>query len=361
MVSHVATAERAARTSPHQAPRPGPPPEVPRRSWRPWFVAGALLLTLGVVVVLGVSLGSMRLGFGEAVRALVAPGEGQAATVVWSLRLPRVVVALLVGAALGGVGVVMQAVLRNPLADPGITGVSAGAAVGAVAGITLGLTGTWQWGLPVAAFAGSLTVTGVLLAVLRATRGPSTHTLILVGVAMNALAGAIISILVANAQHDSLARGAMFWLAGDLELRTWQHAALAAPPVLLGLAVLLRRSRALDALLLGEDVAATSGFDVPRTRVLLLLVACVVTGAAVAVSGVISFVGLVVPHGLRLVLGARHAALLPLSIVGGAIFLVLADTLARTMSGAAVLQTGAVCALVGAPVFLVLLLRRGAA
>ena len=195
----------------------------------------------------------------------------------------------------------------------------------------------------------------VLQAVLQANRGASTYTLILVGVSINAFAGAIISMLVANAHDDALARGAVFWLAGDLELRTWDHAAMAAVPVGVGLLLLLTRVRALDALLLGDDVAATSGYDVHRTRLVLLLIASLVTGAAVAVSGVISFVGLVVPHAVRLVVGAKHALLLPLSVVCGALFLVLADTLARAVSVTAVVQTGAVCAVVGAPVFLALL------
>ena len=334
---------------------PAPRRVAPRRAL--WLAVGAVA-ALVLAALLSVGLGTLRLDSLEAVRALVAPDDGQVSTVVWSIRLPRIVVAMLVGGALAGVGVVMQAVFRNPLADPGVTGVSSGAAVGAVAGITLGLGGSLQWGVPVAAFAGSLAVALVLQAVLQANRGASTYTLILVGVSINAFAGAIISVLVANAHDDALARGAVFWLAGDLELRTWTHAALAAGPVLVGLALLLTRVRALDALLLGDDVAATSGYDVHRTRLVLLLVASLVTGAAVAVSGVISFVGLVVPHAVRLVIGAKHALLLPISVVCGALFLVLADTVARAVSVTAVVQTGAVCAVVGAPVFLALLLSR---
>ncbi|HLS73273.1 MAG TPA: iron ABC transporter permease [Actinomycetaceae bacterium] len=328
---------------------------LPRRAT--WLAAGSLA-ALVVAALFSVSLGTLRLDPLEAIGAVLAPADGQVATVVWSIRLPRIVVAMLVGGALAGVGVVMQAVFRNPLADPGVTGVSSGAAVGAVAGITIGLGGSLQWGVPLAAFAGSLVVALILQAVLQATKGASTYTLILVGVSINAFAGALISILVANAHDDALARGAVFWLAGDLELRTWSHAAMAVVPVLLGLAILLTRVRALDALLLGDDVAATSGYDVHRTRLVLLLIASLVTGAAVAVSGVISFVGLVVPHAVRLVIGAKHALLLPISVVCGALFLVLADTAARAGSTTVVIQTGAVCAVVGAPVFLALLLSR---
>ena len=329
-----------------------------RLSRRAALLAVGAVVALVLAVVLSVGLGTLRLDPLEAVRAVVSPADSRASAVVWSIRLPRLAVAVLVGGALAGVGVVMQAVFRNPLADPGVTGVSSGAAVGAVAGITLGLGGTLQWGIPIAAFAGSLVVALLLQAVLHANRGASSYTLILVGVSINAFAGAVISILVANAQDDALARGAVFWLAGDLELRTWTHAAIAVVPVVVGLLVLLTRARALDALLLGDDVAATSGYDVHRARLVLLLVASLVTGAAVAVSGVISFVGLVVPHAVRLVVGARHSLLLPLSIVCGALFLVVTDTIARTVSVSVVVQTGAVCAVVGAPVFLALLLSR---
>lgn len=339
------------------------PVALKRRRWparRPLTVGLSAALALVAAVITSVSLGLVHMDPLEAIRAITHPttASTQTSAIVWSIRLPRTIVAAIVGAALAGVGVVLQAVFRNPLADPGITGVSSGAAVGAVAGITLGLAGSLQWGVPIAAFAGSLTVALILQAVLQAMRGVSPHTLILVGVAINAFAGAAIAMLIANASNDALARGAMFWLAGDLELRTWTHAAIAVVPVVLGLLFLLGHTRSLDALLLGDDVAATSGFDVRRTRLLLLLVTSLITGAAVAVSGIISFVGLVVPHAVRLVLGGRHAQLLPVSVVCGALFLVIADTLARTAFGATVVQTGAVSALIGAPVFLALLLTR---
>lgn len=329
--------------------------QAPQRSWSVGLGVAALLLA---AVLAAACLGIARLSPAEVLTTVMNADDGATSALVWSVRLPRIVVAVIVGAALAGVGVVMQAVFRNPLADPGITGVSAGAAVGAVAGITLGLTSSLQWGVPLAAFVGSLAVALLLQAVLQAQRTTSSYTLILVGVSINAFAGAIISILIANASDDALARGAVFWLAGDLELRTWSHTLMVLPPVLLGLALLLARTRALDALLLGEAVAATSGYDVHRTRLLLLLIASLITGAAVAVSGIIAFVGLVVPHAMRLVLGAKHARLLPISVLCGALFLVVADTVARTTFGSVIIQTGAVCALVGAPVFLILLLSR---
>lgn len=317
-------------------------------------------LALGVAALVSLMLGIVRLTPADTFAALINPAAAdmQASTVIWSIRLPRIAVAALVGAALAVVGTVMQAILRNPLAEPGITGVSAGAAVGAVAGITLGFSGTSQWGIPLAAFAGAATVALILLGVLRSRRDLGPGTIILVGVSISALAGALINVLIANAKDDSLVRSAMFWLAGDLELRGWDHVAMAVGPILIGLAYLATRVRALDALALGEQIAATSGVNVTRERTVLLLVAALVTGAAVAVSGIISFVGLVVPHFLRLLVGASHARLLPLAALGGALFLIVADTIARTAFGAVVVQTGVVAALVGAPVFLALLLRK---
>lgn len=319
----------------------------------------------GVVALLGLAVISLGLGVvsmspAQSLAALVNPGaaDPQHVAVLMSIRLPRVVLAALVGAGLAVTGAVMQAILRNPLAEPGVTGVSAGAAVGAVSAITLGFTAGHAWGLPLAAFAGATAVALVMLAVLRSRKNMGPATLILVGVSISALAGALINLLVANAKDDALARSALFWLAGDLELRTWSHVLMAVGPILAGLALLMSRARALDALSLGEQVAATSGVNVGRERVVLLLTASLVTGAAVSVSGIISFVGLVVPHAVRLVAGASHARLLPLSALGGALFLVAADTIARSAFGPVMVQTGVVAALIGAPVFLAMLLRR---
>lgn len=325
-----------------------------------WITTVSGFALLVVAALISLSLGPVSLTPAESVQALVNPASADTVTsaVIWSIRLPRIIVAALVGAALATVGAVMQAILRNPLAEPGITGVSAGAAVGAVAGIVFGLAGTHQWGLPLAAFAGAAIVSLILQLLLQTRKDLGAATIILVGVSISALAGALIHMLVANAHDDALVRSALFWLAGDLELRTWDHVALVVVPIVIGVVYLLSRIRALDALALGESIAATSGVNVARERTLLLLVASLVTGAAVAVSGIISFVGLVVPHAARLIVGATHARLLPISALGGAIFLVLADTAARSMFGQVVVQTGVVAALVGAPIFLALLLRR---
>jgi iron complex transport system permease protein len=324
-----------------------------------WFAVLAATL-LVAVAFLALTLGTARLTPGQAFGALFMPDSITARqhAIVWSIRFPRIIIAMLVGAALATVGVVMQALLHNPLAEPGITGVSSGAAVGAVTGITLGFSSAHAWSIPLLAFAGAAVVALILQAVLQVRKNINSATIILVGVSISALAGAVINVLIANAKDDALVRSALFWLAGDLELRSWNHVAIAVAPVLIGIAILFARFRALDALSLGEHVAATSGVHVVRERIVLLLLASLITGAAVAVSGVISFVGLVVPHAMRLVIGASHSKLLPLSALGGALFLVLADTVARSAFGATVVQTGVVAALVGAPIFLFMLLRR---
>ncbi len=339
---------------------PSTRPAPVRRALR-WAVpAGLALLAFTVIVALG--LGAVRLPPAEVLQALFdrSGSDATASAIVWSIRLPRVIVAVLVGAALAAAGTAMQAILRNPLAEPGVTGVSAGAAFGAVVGITVGLASSLQWGVPIAAFIGAGVVAGILNLVMVLRRDVGTTGIILVGVALNSLAGAGIAALIANARDDALARGALFWLAGDLALRDWSHVAIAVCPIVVGTAYLLARTRALDVLSLGADVATTSGIDVHRTRLIILMAASLVTGAAVAVSGVIAFVGLVVPHAVRLIVGAAHARLLPLAMLAGAIFLLVADTIARAGLGTVVLPTGVVSALVGAPVFLALLLRRRA-
>ncbi|WP_040167664.1 FecCD family ABC transporter permease [Microbacterium gorillae] len=319
-------------------------------------------LALVFAVLASLALGTVQLAPDQVLLALVNPAaaDPQTATVVWTLRMPRTLVAALVGAALATAGAVMQALLRNPLADPGVTGVSSGAAVGAVGGIVLGVGAGAAWGVTLMAFLGAVVVTLILQAVLVLRRDLGTTGIILTGVALSALGGALISLLIANAGDDALARNATFWLAGDLDLRTWTHVAVAAVPIIAGLVVLFLRRSALDALSLGEEIAATSGVDVRRERLFLLLITSLITGAAVSVSGVIAFVGLIVPHAVRLVVGAPHTRLLPLSALTGAVFLMLADTVARTAFTPAIVQTGVVCAMVGAPVFLFLLLKRRA-
>jgi iron complex transport system permease protein len=283
--------------------------------------------------------------------------------IVVRLRAPRIVLAAVVGFALAAAGTVMQGFFRNPMADPSIVGVSSGAALGAVAAITApsaiavvtGLLGVPAVvGVQTAAFVGAIVAAFLVYAI--ATEGGRTPvaTLLLAGVAVQTFLGAIVSFLIIHS-GDSIRR-AMYWLMGDLNNASWGDVSVAAPVVLVLFAVLLPFARDLNVLLLGEEDAQTLGIEVERTKRLLLAIGSVVTAAAVAVAGIIGFVGLVVPHVVRLVVGPDHRVLLPTSALAGGIFLVASDTLARWT--AATLPVGVVTAAVGAPFFLFLLRRR---
>ncbi len=273
-------------------------------------------------------------------------------TIVVNIRLPRILTGAIVGFALASAGTVMQGFFRNPLADPSIIGVSSGAAVGAVATITI--PGLAVVDLRLAAFVGALVTAFAVYAM--ATDGGRTPvaTLLLAGVAVQTFLGAVISYLLLQA-GDSLEE-AVYWLMGHLHYSTWDHVVFALPVAVLGFALLAAYTRDLNVLLLGEEEAQHLGIEVERTKRVLLAVSSVITAGAVAVSGVIGFVGLVVPHIMRLLVGPDHRILLPTSAVAGAAFLVAADTVAR--SGAAELPVGIVTAAIGAPFFLFLLLRR---
>jgi iron complex transport system permease protein len=278
--------------------------------------------------------------------------------IVLAIRLPRILTAVLVGAGLALVGTVMQALFRNPMADPGIIGVSAGGALGAVVAIGTGLAAVQPLVLPAAAFGGSL---GAVVAVagfaLRRGRSQAA-TLLLAGIAVTYLCSAATTGLISLTYERDTLREIVFWLLGGFDNRGWQHVLLVAPPVAVGAAVLLAHGRALNLLMLGEEEAHSLGLAVPRTRGTLLVVGALMTGAAVAVSGLVGFVGLVVPHLVRLLVrSADHRLVLPLAALGGAIFLLAADTLARTVVQPTELRVGVVTALIGSPCFLWLLAR----
>jgi iron complex transport system permease protein len=277
-----------------------------------------------------------------------------AATIVRTIRLPRIALAAVVGFALGTAGVVMQGFFRNPMADPSIIGVSTGAAVGAVAAIVFPLAVPFGLGLQGAAFAGALCAGfGVYVIATEGGRTP-VATLLLAGVAVQTFLGAVIATLLLHS-GESLER-VTYWLMGHLRGAGWDDVAVTLPLALAAFLVLAAYARDLNVLLLGEGDAHALGIEVERTKRVLLAVSSVVTAAAVAVSGVIGFVGLIVPHVMRLLVGPDHRILLPTSALAGAVFLVAADTLAR--SGPAELPVGIVTAAVGAPFFLYLLRRR---
>jgi iron complex transport system permease protein len=280
------------------------------------------------------------------------PVESTDETIVRRIRLPRIALGATVGFALASAGTVMQGFFRNPMADPSIIGVSSGAAVGAVATIALSLSGPFS--IQVAAFVGA--VVTAFAVYLIATEGGRTPvaTLLLAGVAVQTFLGAVVSYLLLQA-GESLEQ-ALYWLMGRLHNAAWSDVAVTVPVAACCFLVLAAYARDLNVLLLGEDDAHTLGVEVERTKRVLLAVSSVVTAAAVAVAGAIGFVGLIVPHMMRLLVGPDHRILLPTSAVAGATFLVATDTLAR--SGPAELPVGIVTAALGAPFFLYLLRTR---
>ena len=288
-------------------------------------------------------------------------GDPVQSAIVLDIRLPRVLLAALVGAALAQSGAVMQGFFRNPMADPYLIGVSAGAALGASLAVSLSLD-IWFLGLngvSLCAFAGAVLMTFVVYAVsVRSGRLPVSLVL-LTGVAVSSLASAVTSYLVISSGQDL--QRLLFWLMGSLSSRRWEHLRMAWPQVVLGLVVVQFYARDLNLILQGEENAKHLGVEVERVKRVLLVAAALLAAAAVAVSGIIGFVGLIVPHVMRLVVGPDHRRLFPASILGGAALLVLADTLARLVIAPAEVPIGIVTALLGAPFFLFLLARRGQA
>lgn len=276
--------------------------------------------------------------------------------VVWHIRLPRVLVGSLAGAALAVSGAVLQGVFNNPLADPGIIGVSSGAALGAVSAIALGLTSLNIFYMPVCALLGAVLAVGliVLLALRQGKLSPAM--LLLGGVAISMLLGAVTSAIL-TVLNEQRVREFLFWLVGGLDYRRWEHVYMAAGPVVLGIIVLCCMARQLNVLILGEQEARAVGMPVARLRLTFLLLSSVTTAAAVCVTGTIGFVGLLVPHVMRLLAGPEHRVLLPACALAGGLFLVFCDTLGRVIVPALEIRVGIMTALVGAPYFLYLLYK----
>jgi iron complex transport system permease protein len=330
-----------------------------RTSVRTGAWLGGLTGAFVVVALASAVVGPVTIGAGSvadiAVSALLGrPTDAPTShrTIVLAIRLPRIALGAVVGFALAAAGTVMQGFFRNPLADPSIVGVSAGAAAGAVTAIVAPVA--VPFALPIAAFAGALLAGfGVYLVATEGGRTP-VGTLLLAGVAVQTFLGAVVSFLLVHAGRNI--REAIYWLMGHLQHSTWTEAAVVGAVVLPGFLVTLAYARDLNVLLLGEEDAHSLGIEVERTKRLLLAVASLLTAASVAVAGVIGFVGLVVPHVMRLLVGPDHRILLPTSALAGASFLVATDTVAR--AGAAELPVGIVTAAVGAPFFLYLLRTR---
>ncbi|RDE05640.1 FecCD family ABC transporter permease [Sphingomonas aracearum] len=319
-----------------------------------WLWPSLLLLAL-LAALLGVGIGSTVISLPRAWAALAGHGDPIERAILVELRLPRAVLGLAVGAMLGVGGAALQGYLRNPLAEPAVLGVSNGAALGAVLALYFGLADASFLLLPALAIAGAV-VTLLLLFAL-AGRGESPLTLILAGIAVSTLAGAGISLALNMAPNPFAAMEIMTWLLGSLEDRSFRHVALALPCIAAGLLLLAGQGRALDALTLGEDGAAALGVNLRRTRLRLLLGIAIGVGGAVAVSGAIGFVGLIVPHLLRPFTDRSPSALLWPSALAGAALLTLADVAVRVIPSTNELKLGVVTAFLGVPVFLVHLLR----
>lgn len=335
---------------------------------RPLFLLLGFLLLL--VVWLSLALGPVSLPLGDTLRALArlvglpvaADSLGQAELIVGQIRLPRTLLGVATGGVLALAGVAMQGLFRNPLADPGLIGVSSGAALGAAIAIVFGAS---VGGLPEAfapyllsacAFAGGLLVTALVYRLGRHNGQTNVATMLLAGVALTALAGALIGLFTYLAD-DATLRTLTFWNLGSLNGASYPRLWPLLLVTLLVACWLPRRVDALNALLLGESEARHLGFDVERLKVELILCTALGVGAAVAAAGMIGFIGLVVPHLLRLIVGPDHRVLLPASMFGGAILLLLADLIARLALAPAELPIGIVTALIGAPFFLYLLIR----
>jgi len=326
------------------------------------LVAGVLvfLASVGTAMTLGpadVSLVNVRDVVTNHLGLSQIPVRVSEDAIVWQERLPRALVAASCGAGLGLCGAILQSLLRNPLADPFILGVSSGASTGAVLVGVLGLGGA-AVGLSGGAFVGALLAFGFVLLLARYS-GAGTGSIVLAGVAGTQLFSALTSLVIFAFADSDETRGVMFWLLGSLEGMRWDDVRLTAAVAALGTGIALCFLRALDAFAFGEDVAASLGIHVTRTRVILLVLTALLTAALVSVAGAIGFVGLVLPHAARLMFGQRHSRIIPATAVLGAIFMVWVDAASRVAFAPTPLPVGVGTALVGVPVFVLLLVRRG--
>jgi iron complex transport system permease protein len=327
---------------------------------RPVLRLALLAAALAAALLLATRVGAVPLSAREVADAVRGHGDPTTVAIVQRLRLPRSLLAALVGGALAVSGAVFQALLRNPLADPYVMGVAGGAAVGAVAAMALGGFAATAAPVPVAAFAGAVLAVALVFRIAAAAgRALDTRVLLLAGVVAGSFFNAVILLALTFADAESF-RSAIFWMMGSFAGATWRGDALLALYLLPGLAVLLALARPLNLLSVGEETAAYLGTRVERVKLLAYAAASLVTAAAVAAAGVIGFVGLVVPHVVRLLWGSDHRFLLPASVLLGAAFLVLADALARVAAAPTELPVGVVTAFVGVPFFVWLLRRRTA-
>ena len=321
------------------------------------LVAPILLAVVVIAASVSLVVGPAPIRMGAVFAALAGHGDAIDTDIVLQIRAPRALLAILIGGMLGLAGAALQGLLRNPLADPAVIGTSNAAALGAVIALYFGLAKTFPMALPLMAVAGALVGLVALLPMARRGEGPTT--LILAGVAVSALAGAGVSLALNLAPNPYAVSEIAFWLLGSLTDRSVQHLVLAAPLILAGGGLILWQARALDALALGEDGARSLGFDLGRVRLTLIAGLALGVGAAVAVSGVVGFVGLIAPHLVRPFTDGRPSRTLVPSALAGAALLSVADVVVRLIPTQTELRLGVVTAFLGAPMFILILLRDG--
>ncbi|MGW4588854.1 FecCD family ABC transporter permease [Amycolatopsis thermoflava] len=326
----------------------------------PLCAGGLALLVVSVAVAVtigpaGIGVGDVyatvlaHLGFGEPVLSPVRDG------IVWHLRIPRALLAAVCGAGLAVCGAVMQSLLRNPLADPFVLGVSSGASTGAVLVVVLGVGGGVV-SLSAGAFAGAVLSFGLVL-LLSQTLGGTTERVVLSGVAAMQLFSALTSFVVLTAGDAETTRGVLFWLLGSFSSASWSEVGVCAAVLVVALLVCFGHARTLDVLAYGQDLAAALGVALTRTRIVLMCVTALLTAALVSACGAVGFVGLVLPHAARALVGPGHGRLLPVTAVAGAVFLVWVDTLARTVLDPQEVPVGVVTSIIGVPAFVAVLYR----
>lgn len=332
----------------------------PNRRRVVWALLGLLLVAAAII---GVGVGPVPVPPGETldalIRLLAGQPESSPADAIVRIRLPRIALSAVVGAGLAASGAALQGLFRNAMADPYLLGISAGGALGATLAIALGL-GITTLGLapvPLFAFLGALAAAWAVYALGRTSGRVHTETLLLAGVALSALLSAAISFLIALSAREEVVSAVYFWTLGGFYRADWSRVWVALPYALLGMALAWLYSRDLNALLLGEECALNLGVDVERTKRVVLVGAALASAAAVSVSGIIGFVGLIAPHIVRLIQGPDHRALIPASALTGALFLVICDTLARTLFAPTEMPIGVLTAFTGVPFFLSLLRR----
>jgi iron complex transport system permease protein len=331
---------------------------------RVFKISVILLVILLVVSFASLLVGATDLGFFPLLKRFFHGWHGAGAvltdperTIIFSIRLPRVVFAAIVGAALSMAGVVFQALLRNPLADPYILGISGGSAVGAIIGIVVGISAI-PFAVPAAAFLGAVLTIILVFGIAEAGRALPSNILLLAGVVVNAFFSAVIMFLISISSNMEL-HSIMFWLMGDLSLASGDELLLSSLFLFFGFIVIYAYARSMNLVVTGEEVALQLGVEVEKTKKILLITTSLITAMAVSIGGIIGFVGLMVPHMVRMMFGSDHRLLIPAATLFGAVFLVFADTLARTIMAPSELPVGVITAICGAPYFIYLLRKRG--